>query len=182
MNVADAKPYSPSTDGAANGCSMTRGRANPSSHSEPLSTVTTRRASLAITCLLPLLLRDHRVARVARRLESRLEHRPPQRELAREDQGAARDRRRAAPLALPREEDRAGESAGLRRLVELAGGGLLVDLADEAEPLLHHLHEPELRRDARERGTTCRIGIFAGREHHSCGARTCGCARAEEPR
>src|SRR4051794_31266392 len=165
MNVADAKPYSPSTDGAANGCSMTRGRANPSSHSLPLSTVTTRRASLAITCLLPLLLRDHRVARVARRLEPRLEHRPPQRELACEDERAARHRRGAAALALPREQRRAGERAGLRRLGELAGRALLVDLADEAQALLHHLHQAELRRHPRECGATSRSRAIRRREH-----------------
>src|SRR3954463_12332228 len=126
MNVAAANPYRPSTDGAANGCSITRGRANPSSHSVPLSTVTTRRASLVTTRLLSLLLRDHRVARVTRRLEPRLEHRPAQRQLPREDQRAACDCRSAAPLALPSEQPGAGDRARLRELVELAGLALLV--------------------------------------------------------
>src|SRR3954452_9499733 len=98
MNVAEAKPKRPSTDGAAKGCSITRGRANGSSHSARLSTVTSPRASLVTTRFLPLLLRDHRVARIARRLESRLEHRPAQRELAREDQRATCCRRGPAQL------------------------------------------------------------------------------------
>src|SRR3954464_425532 len=160
MNVAEAKPYKPSTDGAANGCNMTRGRANPSSHSEPLSTVTTRLASFAITCLLPLFLRDHRVARVPRRLESRLEHRPAQRQLACEDERAARDRRCAALLASPGEQRRPGERAGLRRLVELAGGSVLVDLPDEAKALLHHLHQGELGRDPGECSAPRRAGAL----------------------
>jgi hypothetical protein len=53
MKVAAANPYRPRTDGAANGCSITRGRANPSSHSLPRSTVTTLRASLVLIVLLP---------------------------------------------------------------------------------------------------------------------------------
>src|SRR4051812_40490024 len=103
MNVAAANPYRPSTDGAAYGWSTTRGRANPSSHSEPLSTVTTRRASLATTGLLSLLLRDDRVARVPRGLEPGLEARPPQRQLAGEDQRPACDGRSAALLPAQRE-------------------------------------------------------------------------------
>src|SRR5579884_1420863 len=129
------------SDGAANGCSITRGRANPSSHSVPRSTVTTRRASVAATMCLPsLLLRDHRVARVSRRLEPRLEHAPAQRQLAGENECAARDGRRAALFALPGEEPRARERARFRELVELAGLALLVDLADEAELPFHQLH------------------------------------------
>src|SRR5919206_1406705 len=89
-NVAAANPYRPRIDGAAIGCSTTRGRANPSSHSPPFSTVTTRRASVALMSrLLSLLLWNDRVARVARRLEAGAEDRPAQSQLPGEHERAA---------------------------------------------------------------------------------------------
>src|SRR5947208_13168714 len=127
MKVAAANPNRPRTEGAAYGCSMTRGRAKPSSHSVPLSTVTTRRASLAMTFLLSLLLRDHRVARIPRRLEAGLEDRPPQCQLAREDERASRRSSRTAPPAPEGEQPGACDRARLRDLVELPGLALRVD-------------------------------------------------------
>src|SRR3954451_6163617 len=182
MNVAAANPYRPRTEGAANGCSMTRGRANPSSHSVPRSTVTTRRASLLIPCLLSLLLRDHRVAGVARRLETGLEDAPPHGEGAREQQRTAGGGSGAALAAAPREQARAGSGARLGDLRVAARLPLFVDLADEAELLLHHLHQAQLDKSARERCASCR-GCGLGRGHDREGAS--GARRgagAEKPR
>ena len=85
----------------------------------------------------PLALRDDRVARVARRLEARLEDRPAQRELAAEDERAARHRARRG-CACPRNASSPAPAAvsAFDSAREPPGGALLVDLADEAEPAL----------------------------------------------
>src|SRR3954452_3723740 len=180
-NVAAAKPYRPRIDGAATGCNTTRGRANPSSHSVPFSTVTTRRASVAlISCLLSLLLRNDRVTRIPRRLETGAEDRPPQGELAGEDERAAGDRRAAAAPPAGGEQRCARCGEHLRSPPELAGGSLLVDLADEAETVLHRLHHAELGRDAGNCEPARRARLRRRQEQRGRGARARGGARPEQ--
>src|SRR5262249_59296320 len=100
---------------------------------------------------LPPFLRDHRVAWVTRRLETGPEDRPPQRELAAEHESTACDGRGPAGAAARREQRAARRSQQLRRPRELPRLALLVDLAEEPEPALHRLHQPELRRDGCDR-------------------------------
>src|SRR5947209_3805845 len=152
---------------------MTRGRANPSSHSLPRSTVTTRRASLVIPCLLSFLLRYHRVAGVTRRLKPGLEDAPAHRERACEEQCPARGGSGAALATAPREQPGAGGGARLGDLCVVTRLALLVDLADEAEPFLHRLHQPKLHEGACERCATrraCCVGRGEDRER-TAGAR-----------
>src|SRR5205814_8518654 len=90
-----------------------------------LSAVATRKR--AGICALAL--RLDRVLRVARRLESRLEHRPAQAQLAGADHGPTESRRPAALRSPPGADECAGACEALRRPRELARRASVADPA-----------------------------------------------------
>ena len=90
----------------------------------------------------------------------------------------------AARLFLPRVASSAAPAvaSAFAAARELAGLALPVDLADDAEPPLHQLHQRALGGDAGDREPSRRPGLARMDEHARRGARARGRARAEEPR
>src|SRR4051812_46005095 len=134
-------------------CRVSDGRTRRARTSSAVSSVPSRSRSrsralsmwggISTRCLpssLSFSLRDHGVARVARRLETGLEDRPAEGELAGEDESATCQRYRPAAAGAEREQGGPDGRARLGDPPVPSGLVLLVHLADEAEALLHRLH------------------------------------------
>src|SRR5581483_5983646 len=141
-----------------------------------------KRRRLRAVALRSLALRLHGVLGIAGRLLAGVVDGKAQADLTGADERTAEHRRRTAPAATRREEQRARPRQSLRRPGVRPGLALVVDLAGLAEPQPHRLHERALTEDTGDREAARRCCVARVAEETRGGACRRGGARTEDPR